>query len=78
MARARKKRGPGLWLRFGVEVDPDPEEQGRWIAQMSDMPTIVAGGGDRDEALKNLSRVAERAILARWQTPPAVENRAEK
>ncbi|MCE9635443.1 MAG: type II toxin-antitoxin system HicB family antitoxin [Planctomycetes bacterium] len=48
---------------FRVEVDR--EADGRWLAEVIDLPGVLAYGGTRDEALVNVEALALRALADR-------------
>jgi predicted RNase H-like HicB family nuclease len=43
-------------------VEIDREEDGRWIAEIADIPGCMVYGKDRDEAIRKAEALALRAI----------------
>ena len=43
-------------------VEIDREEDGRWIAEIADIPGCMVYGNDRDEAIRKAEALALRAI----------------
>ena len=63
------KRAKRLAVKFDVELDK--EKDGRWIAQMSDLPGVMVYGSTKEDAFKKLTKLAEQAVIARYRTPEA-------
>jgi len=47
-------------VRFSIETER--EEDGRWIAEITDIPSVVAYGTTEDEAKANAYAIALRVI----------------
>ena len=47
-------------MRFSIETER--EEDGRWIAEITDIPSVVAYGTTEDEAKANAYAIALRVI----------------
>jgi len=47
-------------MRFQIEVER--EEDGRWIAEVPDLPGVMAYGSDRGTALANVRALALRVL----------------
>lgn len=58
-------------MRFGVELER--EEDGRWIAEVPDLPGVLAYGATREEALAAAEALALRVLadrLEHGEAPP--------
>jgi predicted RNase H-like HicB family nuclease len=51
--------------RFTIELDR--EEDGRWIAEVLDLPGVLAYGGTREEALAAVEALALRVVADRLE-----------
>jgi predicted RNase H-like HicB family nuclease len=62
-------------MAFAVEVEQ--EEDGRWIAEVADLPGVLAYGPDRERAVANVEALALRVLAERLEngeTLPALDN----
>ena len=62
-------------MPFSVEIDR--EEDGRWIAEVAELPGVMAYGASRDEAIAKVEALALRVIADRIENgepPPALNN----
>ncbi len=50
-------------VAFSVEFDR--EEDGRWIAEVPELPGVLAYGGTREEALSKVQAIALRVVADR-------------
>jgi predicted RNase H-like HicB family nuclease len=48
-----------------MKVDIEKEEDGRWIAEVSDLPGVLAYGKTREEAIAKVEALALRVIADR-------------
>jgi predicted RNase H-like HicB family nuclease len=55
----------GVHLRFKVEFEQ--EEDGRWIAEVPDLPGVLAYGADRAEAQARVQALALRVVAERLE-----------
>lgn len=58
-----------------MRIDPDREEDGRWIAEVMDVPGVMAYGDTREEAVSKAKAVALRVLadgLERGEAHPDV------
>ena len=46
-------------------VEPEQEEDGRWIAEITGLPGVLAYGPSRDEALRAVEALALRVLADR-------------
>lgn len=52
-------------MRFKVELEE--EEDGRWIAEVPDLPGVLAYGADRGEAQARVQALALRVVAERLE-----------
>ncbi len=48
-----------------MKIEIDREEDGRWIAEVSDLPGVLAYGKTREEAIAKVEALALRVIADR-------------
>jgi predicted RNase H-like HicB family nuclease len=48
-----------------MKIDIEKEEDGRWIAEVSDLPGVLAYGTTRDDAIAKVEALALRVIADR-------------
>jgi predicted RNase H-like HicB family nuclease len=48
-----------------MKIDIEKEEDGRWIAEVSDLPGVVAYGKTREDAIAKVEALALRVIADR-------------
>ncbi len=48
-----------------MKIDIEKEEDGRWIAEVSDLPGVLAYGKTREEAIAKVEALALRIIADR-------------
>jgi predicted RNase H-like HicB family nuclease len=56
-------------MKFTIELDR--ETDGRWIAEVVDLPGVLAYGKTRDEALANVEALALRVVADRLENGEA-------
>jgi len=49
-------------MQFTIETEP--EEDGRWIAEIVELPRVMQYGGSRDEAIARAEALALRVLDA--------------
>ena len=54
-------------MKFLIELDR--EEDGRWIAEVPDMPGVMTYGRDRAEAIARVQTLALRVLAERLVSP---------
>ena len=62
-------------MKFNVEIDR--EEDGRWIAEVVDLPGALAYGRTREEAISRVEALALRVMadrLENGESLPTLEN----
>ncbi|CAN5623761.1 hypothetical protein BH23GEM1_BH23GEM1_02650 [soil metagenome] len=50
-----------------LTVETEREEDGRWIAEVSDLPGVLAYGSSRDEAVAQAEALALRVLADRLE-----------
>lgn len=50
-----------------MKIEIDQEEDGRWIAEISDLPGAMVYGQDREEAIAKVEALALRIIADRLE-----------
>lgn len=50
-----------------MRIELDQEEDGRWIAEVSDLPGVMAYGGTQEEAILKVKALALRVIADRLE-----------
>lgn len=56
-------------VTFPIELDR--EEDGRWIAEIPDLPGVLCYGGTRDEAMARVQALALRVLAERLEQAEA-------
>lgn len=66
---------PPSWYREGVQlsIELDREADGRWIAEVLELSGVMTYGGTRDEAIRNVEKLAIETIADRIEhgEPPS-------
>ena len=60
-----------------MRIELEQEEDGRWLAEVTDLPGVLAYGRTRDEALATAEALALRVIadrLEHGERAPALDN----
>ena len=57
-------------MKLTIEIDR--EDDGRWIAELPEMPGTVAYGATREEAIANVEALALRVLAERLENGEAV------
>lgn len=50
-----------------MKIELELEEDGRWIAEVTDLPGVIAYGATRDEAVRKVEALALRVIADRLE-----------
>ena len=48
-----------------MKIELDREKDGRWIAEVPDLPGVMAYGGSRKEAIANVKALAKEVLQSR-------------
>ena len=62
-------------MRFSIEFDQ--EEDGRWIAEIPDLPGVMVYGSTREEAQSKVEALALRVIADRIESQGTSADRVE-
>ena len=52
-------------MTFTIDLEREPD--GRWIAEVADLPGVMCYGADRDEAVAKVQALALRVIAERLE-----------
>ena len=55
-----------------MQIEVEREEDGRWIAEVPDLPGVMVYGQTRDEAIAKVETLALRAIADRLEHGEAI------
>lgn len=55
-----------------LTIDIEQEEDGRWIAEISDLPGTMAYGKSREQAIANAEALAFRVLAERLENGEAI------
>jgi predicted RNase H-like HicB family nuclease len=61
---------------MNLAVETEQEEDGRWLAEVPQIPGVLAYGGTRQEAISRAQALALRVLadrLEHGETPPELE-----
>jgi predicted RNase H-like HicB family nuclease len=47
---------------MALRIETEQEEDGRWIAEVVDLPGVMVYGADRDSAIASVKELARRVI----------------
>lgn len=50
-----------------MKIEIDREEDGRWVAEVPDLPGVMAYGQDREEAIRHVEALALRVLADRLE-----------
>ena len=56
-----------------MKIDIEKEEDGRWIAEVSDLPGVLAYGKTREDAIAKVEALALRVIADRIDHGETIE-----
>ena len=58
---------------MALTIELDREEDGRWIAEIPQLPGVMAYGADRDEAIAKVKALALRELADRVEHGESVD-----
>ena len=61
---------------MNLTVETEREEDGRWIAEVTDLPGVLAYGATRERAVANAEALALRVIAERLENDEIVPDMA--
>ena len=59
--------GIGEWNAMNLSIESQQEEDGRWLAEVPELPGVLAYGASRDEALARAQMLAFRVLADRLE-----------
>ena len=51
-----------------MKIEIEQEDDGRWIAEVPDLPGVMTYGRDREEAISKVKALALRVLPIAWNT----------
>jgi predicted RNase H-like HicB family nuclease len=60
-----------------LSIELDREDEGRWIAEVLELPGVMCYGSTREEAIGNAERLAIEVIadrISHGEMPPSAQN----
>jgi predicted RNase H-like HicB family nuclease len=54
-------------MRVSFPIELDREEDGRWLAEIPDLPGVLCYGANRDEAIARVQALALRVLAERLE-----------
>jgi predicted RNase H-like HicB family nuclease len=51
-------------MSYNFQIETDREEDGRWIAEISDLPGVLAYAPTREDAIRSVEALALRVLAA--------------
>jgi predicted RNase H-like HicB family nuclease len=61
---------------MNLRIETEREDDGRWIAEVSDLPGVLAYGSTRERAVANVEALALRVIAERLENEEEVPDMA--
>ena len=49
-------------MSYNFQIETDREEDGRWIAEIPDLPGVLAYGASREDAIRSVEALALRVL----------------
>jgi predicted RNase H-like HicB family nuclease len=59
-------------MNAAFKIETEQETDGRWIAEVMDLPGVLAYGASRDEAVQNVEVLALRVLADRVEHGEAI------
>ena len=60
-----------------MRIETEQEDDGRWIAEIPDLPGVMVYGASRDEAVSRVKALALRALADRLENGEAIPQAAD-
>jgi predicted RNase H-like HicB family nuclease len=51
-------------MSYNFQIETDREEDGRWIAEIMELPGVLAYGASREDAIRPVEALALRVLAA--------------
>jgi predicted RNase H-like HicB family nuclease len=65
-------RAPPIWGIRAVNIEIEHEDDGRWIAEVPDLPGVMVYGQSREEAISKVKALALRVLADRLENGESV------
>ena len=70
-SEATSASGSFFWARL-MNIETEQEQDGRWLAEVPDLPGVMAYGGTRAEAVQKVEALTLRVLAHRLENGEAV------
>lgn len=64
-------------MAINLRIETEQEDDGRWIAEVPDIPGVMAYGASRDEAVSRVKALAFRALADRLENGEPIPQTAD-
>ena len=64
-------------MAVNLRIETEQEDDGRWIAEIPDLPGVMVYGDSRDEAVSRVKALALRALADRLENGEAIPQTAD-
>jgi predicted RNase H-like HicB family nuclease len=64
-------------MAINLQIEIDQEDDGRWIAEVPDLPGVLAYGDSRDDAVAHVKALALRALADRLENGESIPQTAD-
>ena len=64
-------------MAVNLRIETEQEDDGRWIAEIPDLPGVMVYGVSRDEAVSRVKALALRALADRLENGESIPQAAE-
>jgi len=64
-------------MAVNLRIETEQEEDGRWIAEIPDLPGVMVYGKSRDEAVSRVKALALRALADRLENGESIPQAAD-
>ena len=64
-------------MAVNLKIETEQEDDGRWIAEIPDLPGVMVYGNSRDEAVSRVKALALRALADRLENGESIPQAAD-
>jgi predicted RNase H-like HicB family nuclease len=64
-------------MAVNLKIETEQEDDGRWIAEIPDLPGVMVYGVSRDEAVSRVKALALRALADRLENGESIPQAAD-
>ena len=64
-------------MAVNLRIETEQEDDGRWIAEIPDIPGVIVYGASRDEAVSRVKALALRALADRLDNGESIPQTAD-